>query len=106
MLYMDDAVRATLELMNADAASIGERGSYNLAGISFTPSEMITEIRKHRADFEVVFKPDFRQEIAASWPNSIDDTCAQNEWGWKPRFDLAKIVEEMINNLSASLEQQ
>lgn len=100
MLYMDDAVRATLELMEAPAAQITERGSYNLSGLSFTPSEIASEIRKHVPGFELVHEPDFRQVIASGWPNSIDDRCARDDWGWRHRYDLARVVSEMLKNLS------
>jgi len=100
MLYMDDAVRATLELMEAPTTDITERGSYNLAGLSFTPREIAAEIRKHLPDFEIVYEPDFRQAIASSWPNSIDDRCARSDWGWRHRYDLSQLVNEMLKNLS------
>jgi len=103
MLYMDDAVRATLELMEAPAAQITERGSYNLAGLSFTPSDIANEIRKHLPDFEIRYEPDFRQTIAKGWPNSIDDGCARNDWGWRHSFDLPQLVREMLANLSRTL---
>jgi nucleoside-diphosphate-sugar epimerase len=104
MLYMDDAVRATLELMEAPAESITERGSYNLAGISFTPSEIAAEIRRHLPDFEIAYEPDFRQQIASSWPNSIDDSRAQHDWKWKCRFDLPVLVTDMLKHLPESVK--
>jgi nucleoside-diphosphate-sugar epimerase len=103
MLYMDDAVRATLELMEAPASSITERGSYNLAGLSFTPRDIANEIRKHLPDFEILYQPDFRQAIASGWPDSIDDTCARSDWGWQHRYDLARLVCDMLKNLSRIL---
>ena len=103
MLYMDDAVRATLELMEAPASSITERGSYNLAGLSFTPRDIANEIRKHVPHFEVLYEPDFRQAIASGWPNSIDDSCARRDWGWRHRYDLARLVCDMLKNLSRTL---
>ena len=106
MLYMDDAVRATLELMEAPAAEISERGSYNLAGLSFTPSDIAAEIRKHLPDFEIRYEPDFRHAIANGWPNSIDDRCARNDWGWRHRYDLPQLVREMLSNLSRTLGGQ
>ena len=106
MLYMDDAVRATLDLMEAPGAEITERGSYNLAGLSFTPSEIANEIRKHLPDFEIVYEPDFRQAIASSWPNSIDDRCARTDWGWRHRYDLSQMVNEMLKNLSRTLGRE
>jgi nucleoside-diphosphate-sugar epimerase len=103
MMYMDDAIRATLTLMEAPAASVRERTSYNLAGISFTPLEIAAEIRKHVPGFSMACVPDFRQAIAASWPRSIDDGAAQRDWGWKPGFDLAALVETMLRNLRSTL---
>jgi nucleoside-diphosphate-sugar epimerase len=93
-------VRATIELMEAPAASIAERGSYNLAGVSFTPAELAAEIRRHRPSFEVAYEPDFRQAIAASWPNSIDDSVARRDWGWQPEYGLAEITADMLKNLA------
>lgn len=103
MLYMDDAVRATLELMEAPAAGITERGSYNLGGLSFMPSDIAAEIRKHLPGFEIRYEPDFRQSIANGWPNSIDDRCARNDWVWRHNFDLPRLVREMLANLSRVL---
>jgi nucleoside-diphosphate-sugar epimerase len=102
MLYMEDAVRATLELMEAPSSAITERGSYNLAGVSFTPREIANEIRKHLPDFDVGYEPDFRQAIASGWPDSIDDSCARRDWGWAQRYDLARIVGDMLKNLAPS----
>lgn len=99
MLYMEDAVRATIELMEAPASAILERGSYNLAGVSFTPQEIADEIRKVRPDFEVTYEPDFRQAIAAGWPNSIDDGAALRDWQWRHSFDLSAIVRNMLENV-------
>ena len=103
MLYMDDAVRATLELMEAPAAGITERGSYNLGGLSFMPSDIAAEIRKHLPAFEIRYEPDFRQTIANGWPNSIDDRCARNDWVWRHTYDLPRLVREMLANLSGVL---
>lgn len=103
MLYMDDAVRATLELMEAPAAGITERGSYNLGGLSFMPSDIAAEIRKHLPGFEIRYEPDFRQSIASGWPNSIDDRCARNDWVWRHNYDLPRLVREMLANLSRVL---
>lgn len=99
MMYMDDAIRATVEIMLADSEKIAIRSSYNLAGISFTPAEIATEIQKHIPDFSIRYKPDFRQKIADSWPASIDDSCARNDWGWQHRFDMASMTEVMLENL-------
>ena len=99
MMYMDDAVRATLELMDAPADRIAERGSYNLAGLSFTPAEIAAEIGRQCPGFEVGYAPDFRQAIAASWPDRIDDSQARSDWGWQTRFDLQALVAEMLGQL-------
>jgi len=106
MLYMDDAVRGTLELMEAPSSAITERGSYNLAGVSFTPREIADEIRKHLPDFEMGYEPDFRQAIASGWPDSIDDSCARRDWGWAHRYDLARIVADMLKNLAPTSGQR
>ena len=99
MLFMDDAIRATIELMEAPSEQIKIRSSYNLAGVSFTPKELGEAIKKQLPDFNITYNPDFRQAIADSWPNSIDDAITEQHWGWKPRFDLPKIVDEMIKNI-------
>ena len=100
MMYMPDAIRATLELMDAPASRVRERGSYNLAGISFTPREMADEIAGHVAGFVLACEPDFRQAIADSWPRKIDDARARADWGWAPRFDLPAMVSDMLHHLS------
>ncbi len=102
MMYMDDAIRATIEIMEAPIETIKIRSSYNLSGISFTPAEIALEIKKHIPNFNISYKPDFRQKIADSWPASIDDTCARNDWNWKPEFGLATMTVEMLENLNKS----
>lgn len=99
MMYMDDAIRATIEIMQANREDIKIRSSYNLAGVSFTPKEIALEIKKHIPNFTVSYKPDFRQKIADSWPASIDDSAAQQDWNWKHHFDLASMTVEMLENL-------
>nr|WP_299312465.1 NAD-dependent epimerase/dehydratase family protein [uncultured Aquimarina sp.] len=99
MIFMDDAIRATIELMEAPKESITVRTSYNIAGISFSPEEVVTEIRKLYPDFKVNYKPDFRQEIASRWPSSIDDASAIKDWGWQPEFNLKAITEIMVQKL-------
>ena len=99
MIFMDDAIRATIELMEAPRENINIRTSYNLAGTSFSPEEVAKAIQHFYPDFVVNYAPDFRQEIAAKWPNSINDTAARNDWGWQPEFDLEKITASMIENL-------
>jgi nucleoside-diphosphate-sugar epimerase len=99
MMYMPDAIRATLELMEAPASSIKIRTSYNISAISFSPKEITAEIQKHIPDFTISYKPDYRQTIADSWPRSIDDTVARNDWGWKHEYDLTKMTKDMLENL-------
>ena len=99
MMYMPDAIRATLELMEAPAESVRERHAYNLAGISFTPVQIAQAIARLVPGFSLRCEPDFRQAIADSWPRSIDDQAAQTDWGWKPEFDLDAMVRDMLDNL-------
>lgn len=99
MIYMDDAIRATLELMDSDSANIKVRTSYNLAGMSFSPVEIAAAIQKEMPSFKVSYAPDFRQKIAESWPESIDDTAARNDWGWKPKYDLVSMTNDMLHQL-------
>ena len=103
MMYMDDAVKATIELMEAPAGNINIRSSYNVAAISFTPSEVAEEIKKHYPKFEITYTPDFRQNIADGWPGSIDDSHARIDWGWQHEYDLPKLVEVMIKNLKTTI---
>ena len=103
MMYMPDAIRATLQLMDAPPAQVLERHAYNLAGISFTPLEIAAAIRQRLPAFEMDCEPDFRQAIAASWPRSIDDSAAQRDWGWRARFDLQAMVDDMLANLGPQL---
>ncbi len=100
MMYMPDAIRSTLELMEADSDKIKIRSSYNLSGMSFEPGELAREIQKHIPEFVMDYKADFRQGIADNWPQSIDDSQATQDWGWKPEYDLARMTEDMIYNLS------
>lgn len=99
MMFMDDAIRATLQLMEADNNSIKVRSSYNLSGMSFTPSEMAQSVQGKLPNFKMSYAPDFRQTIADSWPSSIDDSNAQQDWGWKAEFNLKRTTEEMLGNL-------
>lgn len=99
MMHMEDAIRATIEIMHAPAENIKIRGSYNLAGISFSPKEIANEIKKHIPNFSISYKPDFRQPIADSWPKSIIDKEARADWGWNEKYDLVKLVENMLTNL-------
>ncbi len=102
MMYMPDAIRATIELMEADAGKIAVRTSYNLSGMSFSPTEIAAEIKKHIPEFEMTYKPDYRQAIADSWPRSIDDSVARKDWGWKEEFDLTSMTKDMLENLQKS----
>ena len=99
MMYMPDAIRATIELMEADAEKIKVRTSYNLSGMSFSPEEITAEIKKHVPDFTTTYKPDYRQAIADSWPQSIDDSVARKGWGWKEEYDLSAMTKDMLENL-------
>lgn len=99
MMFMDDAIRATLQIMEAPTENIKERSAYNLAAMSFTPKEMAENIKTVLPKFKIAYKPDFRQEIANSWPSSIDDTNAQRDWKWKAEFNLQKTTETMLKNL-------
>ncbi|NVK64713.1 MAG: NAD-dependent epimerase/dehydratase family protein [Flavobacteriales bacterium] len=103
MMFMDDAIRATLDLMEAPSENIGIRSSYNLNGCDFTPAEIATEIKKHIPDFEINYEPDYRQDIADTWPNSIDDSSAREDWGWKERYDLTDLVKVMLENVDVQL---
>jgi nucleoside-diphosphate-sugar epimerase len=99
MMYMDDAIKATIDIMQAPSSSILQRSAYNLAGMSFTPDEIGGAIKKHLPDFNMSYSPDFRQQIADSWPGSIDDEVARTDWGWSHEYDLEKMVDTMLYNL-------
>jgi nucleoside-diphosphate-sugar epimerase len=99
MMYMPDAIRATIELMESPVEKISVHTSYNISGMSFSPKEIAAEIKKHLPGFSINYEPDYRQPIAESWPQSIDDSIAQNDWGWKPKYDLAAMTKDMIENL-------
>ena len=103
MMYMADAIRATIELMEAPSESIKIRSSYNLGGISFTPKEIFEELRNLKSDFEIEYEPDFRQQIADSWPGSIDDSKATEDWGWKAEYGLSEMVKIMFENVNVEL---
>jgi nucleoside-diphosphate-sugar epimerase len=99
MIYIDDAINATLRLMEADALKIKTRTAYNLAGLSFTPAEITKAIQAFYPEFASNYAPDLRQQIADTWPESIDDSEAKQDWGWKPEYNLSQIVNEMILKL-------
>jgi nucleoside-diphosphate-sugar epimerase len=99
MMYMSDAIDATIAIMEAPTEKVKIRSSYNLAGFSFTPEELAAEIRTFIPEFQIDYAPDFRQAIADSWPASIDDSPARADWGWAPKYDLRKMTEDMLVNL-------
>jgi nucleoside-diphosphate-sugar epimerase len=103
MMYMDDAIRGTIELSEADFSKLKNYSNFNFAGFSFSCRELAAEIKKYIPDFEISYKPDFRQKIADSWPSSIDDSEARKQWGWKAEFDLAKTTLEMMEKLGQKL---
>lgn len=104
MMYMDDAVKATLQLMEAPATNVKVRSSYNVTGMSFCPAEVAKEIQRFIPEFEINYAPDFRQQIADSWPKSINDTPARLDWGWEPSFDLDDMTADILKNLPALLD--
>jgi nucleoside-diphosphate-sugar epimerase len=99
MMYMDDAIAATIQIMQAPAEQVKIRSSYNLAAMSFTPTEIAAEIKKHIPDFNITYTPDFRQKIADSWPASIDDSLARKDWGWNHKFDIESMTNDMLEHL-------
>jgi nucleoside-diphosphate-sugar epimerase len=101
MMYMPDAIRATIELMEAPKENIKIRSSYNLSGMSFSPKEIYASIKAHIPDFAMTYKIDFRQEIANGWPKSIDDTNAREDWNWKPEYNLETMTVDMLQNLKS-----
>ncbi len=104
MMYMPDAIRATIELMESDAKQITIRTSYNISGMSFSPKEISAEIQKHIPGFTTTYKPDYRQQIAESWPQSIDDTIATKDWRWKPGYELSKMTKDMLANMRPNVK--
>ena len=105
MIYMPDCLRAFQELMNAPVESLKHRTSYNLAALSFSPSELAVEIQKHKPEFTITYKPDYRQEIADSWPKNIDDSCAREEWGWSHDYNIEAMVDDMCFMLTTRYEE-
>ncbi|MCR4329785.1 MAG: NAD-dependent epimerase/dehydratase family protein [Candidatus Roizmanbacteria bacterium] len=104
MMYIDDAVKGTIDLMEAQSSNLTVRTSYNFSAINFTPSELVIEIQKQIPSFTCTYEPDHRQKIADSWPQSIDDSCARNEWGWQHEYDLQRLVVVMLENLKKKLQ--
>ena len=104
MMYMPDAIRGTMDLAEADYETLEHHSNFNFAGMSFSCEELANAIKKHIPEFEIEYKPDFRQKIADSWPRSIDDSSAQKEWNWKPEYDLEKMTKDMLDQLSKRLK--
>ena len=100
MMYMDDAIAATIQIMQSPKEKIKIRSSYNLAAMSFTPTEIAAEIKKHIPEFTITYHPDFRQKIADSWPASIDDSSAREDWNWKHQFDISSMTKDMLDHLN------
>jgi nucleoside-diphosphate-sugar epimerase len=103
MMFMEDAIRGTIELMEAPSSSLKVHSSYNLSGCSFTPAQIAEEIKRHVPTFKISYVPDFRQAIADSWPGSIDDSAAREDWGWKEKFGLSEMVKVMLDNVNVEL---
>ena len=99
MMYMDDAIHATLQLMDAPKENIKVRTSYNISGMSFSPDEIYQSLLPYFPNFEIEYQPDFRQQIADSWPRSIDDSCAKADWKWQPKYDLKSMTATIVDNL-------
>ncbi len=104
MMYMPDCIRATLELMEVDLSKLKHHSDFNLAAMSFSARELAAEIKKHIPEFTCEYKPDFRQKIADSWPRSLDDSAAREEWGWEPKYDLTSMTKDMLEKLSVKLK--
>ena len=104
MMYMPDAIRGTIQLAETDFSKLKNYSNFNFAGISFSCAELADEIKKHIPDFKIDYAPDFRQQIANSWPRSIDDLEARKQWGWKVEYDLEKMTKDMIFNLKKKLD--
>ena len=100
MMYMTDAIKATLKIMQADSNKIKIRSSYNISGCSFSPEELANEIQSYIPDFKISYNKDYRQEIADSWPDSLEDSLAKKHWGWQAKYNMQKLVKEMIENLN------
>ncbi|MCX7878318.1 MAG: NAD-dependent epimerase/dehydratase family protein, partial [Ignavibacteria bacterium] len=105
MMFMPDAIRGTIELMESSPEKIKIRSSYNLSAFSFTPSELADEIKSRLSDFSINYNPDFRQEIAESWPESIDDSKAREDWGWEHHYNISEMTEVMLREISVRIQQ-
>jgi nucleoside-diphosphate-sugar epimerase len=106
MMYMSDAIKATIDIMSVDSTAIKIRSSYNVSGMSFSPKEIASEIIKHIPDFTITYVSDYRQKIADSWPQSIDDSYSRNDWGWAPSYNLEKLTSDMLLNLEQLLSEE
>jgi len=104
MLYMPDLLNGVVKLLEADLSLLKHHADFNMGALSFCPSELATELRKHQPDFEIIYKPDYRQAIADSWPKSVDDSTSRTEWGWKPEYDLPTMVKDMYETLKKKKE--
>jgi nucleoside-diphosphate-sugar epimerase len=102
-MYMPDAIRGTMDLSDAPFESLKHHSNFNFAAMSFSCKELFEEIKKHIPEFEIEYKPDFRQAIADTWPQSIDDAASRSEWNWKPEYDLPRMVADMLENLTKKL---
>jgi nucleoside-diphosphate-sugar epimerase len=100
MMYMPDCIKATIDLMEADFDKLEHHGDFNVGSMSFSAGELAAAINKHIPEFEVSYEPDFRQKIADSWPQSLDDSAARREWGWNPSFNLEAMTKDMITKLT------
>lgn len=105
MMYLDDAIEGTIALMEADPNQISIRTSYNFGAISFTPDQLAAEVKKLSPGFEIKYDPDFRQQIAESWPQTIDDSVARQDWGWEPKFDLTQMAEELYTHIKQKMNK-
>jgi nucleoside-diphosphate-sugar epimerase len=105
MMYMPDCLKSTIDLMMADFSKLKHHSDFNVGAMSFSVKEMAESIRKFIPNFEIEYKPDYRQAIADSWPDSVDDTAAREEWGWKPKYDLDAMTEDMLKNIRLKYEQ-
>ena len=101
-MYMSDAIRGTIQLAETDFNKLKNHSNFNFAGVSFSCQQLADEIKKHISEFKISYEPDFRQQIADSWPQSIDDSEARNQWGWNAEYDLAKITADMLKNLQTT----
>jgi nucleoside-diphosphate-sugar epimerase len=106
MMYLDDAIRGTIELMEAPASQISIRTSYNFSAISFNPAQLALEVAKLSPGFSMSYKPDFRQQIAESWPQTIDDSIARNDWSWQHQYDLSQMAKELYSNINKKLKSK